>query len=376
MNLLYFAPVFARSYAQRPHFTVEHWLELGAESVLWVEPYPVRLPRLSDVFRPRGIYDQSTALDPQIRVLRVPALPIEPLPGGSWLNRRLLWSAAWRQMTDFSAGGSLVIGIGRPSALALHALRNLPDSAAFYEAMDNFPEFHTGLSRLSMRRHEDAIASEVDLVLTSSTFLAEKFFQRGLRVEKMLNACTPDTLPIRKPNCAARPILGFVGCLGDWIDWLLLLRLADQLSEVDIELVGPLAARPPESLPSNIRVLPPCKQHEVGLHLKRFSAGLIPFRLTSLTAGMDPIKFYEYRAAGLPVLSTAFGQMSYRGADDGVYFLDRQEDLRPVVQGALDEPFDLRAIEQFRRANDWRYRFRQADPFRCLLPKRAMRPAA
>ena len=40
-----------------------------------------------------------------------------------------------------------------------------------------------------MRRHEDAIAAEVDLVVASSTFLADKFARRGLRVEKVLNAC-------------------------------------------------------------------------------------------------------------------------------------------------------------------------------------------
>ena len=55
--------------------------------------------------------------------------------------------------------------------------------------MDNFPEFHRGLSRRAMRRHEDAVAAEVDLVVASSTFLAEKFARRGLRVEKVLNAC-------------------------------------------------------------------------------------------------------------------------------------------------------------------------------------------
>ena len=83
---------------------------------------------------------------------------------------------------------------------------------------------------------------------------------------------------------------------------------------------------------------------------------------------MDPIKFYEYRAAGLPVLSTTFGEMMLRGARDGVYFLDRGGDLKTVVDQALNHPTGRAEMERFRRDHDWQSRFRQADPFRLLLP--------
>ena len=61
---------------------VRAWLEVGRESVLWVNPYPCRLPQWQDVRRYDGLHDQGTPLDPRIRVLNVPALPIEPLPLG------------------------------------------------------------------------------------------------------------------------------------------------------------------------------------------------------------------------------------------------------------------------------------------------------
>ena len=51
MRLLYFSPVPAGSYAQRPHFMVRAWLDWGVESVLWVNPYPCRLPQWRDVRR-------------------------------------------------------------------------------------------------------------------------------------------------------------------------------------------------------------------------------------------------------------------------------------------------------------------------------------
>jgi hypothetical protein len=386
-------------------------LEWGAESVLWVNPYPCRLPRWEDLRRPAGQQDQGTRLDPRIGVLGVPALPIEPLPLGTWLNRRLAWRSAWREMERFAAGGPLLLGIGRPSALALAALRQLRPAASFFDAMDNFPEFHRGLSRHAMRRHEDAIADEVDLVMASSTFLAAKFVRRGLRVAKVLNAFeigkaeggrrkaeetdgrlakeSPSAAPASRTSTGDNPsppspfplppspcVLGYLGCLGRWFDWPLVIRLAEAMPQSQVELIGPCAAAVPRRLPANVRLLPACNQSEVAGHLARFSAGLIPFRNNALTAGVDPIKYYEYRAAGLPVLSTSFGEMVLRGREDGVYFLDRSHDLAAVVSAALGHRYDAVDTERFRQNNNWSSRFGQATCIRSQLPAARMRRAA
>jgi hypothetical protein len=376
MRLVYFSPVFARSYAQRPHFAVEALLQRGVESVLWVNPYPARLPQWQDLSWRRGMHDQGTSLDPRITVLDVPPLPLEPLPLGAWLCRRLFWRRAWRELAGYTAEQPWILGVGRPGALALMALRELRPTASFYDAMDDFPEFHRGLSRRVMRRREDALAAEVDLVLASSSYLAGKFRRRGLRVVKVLNGCNPGPLPEWNPNLQRSPVLGYLGCLSQWFDWPLVARLAEQLPWIRIELVGPCLRRPPIDLPSNVSLLAACPQTQTAEHLARFSAGLIPFLRNSLTAGVDPIKYYEYRAAGLPVLSTTFGEMALRGGQDGVHFLDRAEDLRPVVAQALSHQFSRGETEQFRRNHDWKRRFQHADPFRPLFSPRALAPAA
>jgi hypothetical protein len=418
MRLLYFSPVPAGSYAQRSHFVVRAWLEWGVESVLWVNPYPCRLPQWHDLRRCRGLDEQAGPLDPRIRVLDVPALPIEPLPLGAWLNRRLLGHGAWAEIERFASGGAdipacsnsggregrqeclphrgkqreLILGIGRPCALALAALRRLRPAVSFFDAMDNFPEFHRGLSRRAMRRHEDAVAAEVDLVVASSTFLADKFARRGLRVEKVLNACgISDECEMMNDECRLghenrvhhssfnihhSPVLGYLGCIGRWFDWPLVIGLAEAAPEARIELVGPCVVPPPTRPPANVRLLPACRQSALVNHLSRFSAGLIPFRDNALTAGVDPMKYYDYRAAGLPVLSTRFGEMALRGRDDGVYFLDGAGGLAEAVSAALGHHDDDDETLRFRRNNNWTSRFSQSSGFRSLLPASGIRRAA
>jgi hypothetical protein len=168
-----------------------------------------------------------------------------------------------------------------------------------------------------------------------------------------------------------------VGCIADWFDWPLVLRLASSVPEVDVELVGPCITPPPQRLPSNVKVQAGCDHRALHAHLSRFTAGLIPFRGNRLTNSVDPIKYYDYRACGLPVLSTNFGEMSYRQSEESVFFLDGGANLGATVRAAISRSIPSSVTESFRQANSWEERFASASMFRALLgvpPKRESMP--
>lgn len=85
--------------------------------------------------------------------------------------------------------------------------------------------------------------------------------------------------------------------------------------------------------PANIKLLPECSHASAIAAMATFSVGLIPFKLNRLTASVDPIKYYEYRALGLPVLCTRFGEMALRDKEPGVWILDEDSDrVRPPLK--------------------------------------------
>ena len=88
-----------------------------------------------------------------------------------------------------------------------------------------------------------------------------------------------------------------------------------------------------------------------------FSVGLIPFKLSRLTASVDPIKYYEYRSLGLPVISTRFGEMALRDEETAVWLIDENSDLRLTSRQALDYRCNFSRIQAFRQANLWAARF-------------------
>jgi hypothetical protein len=366
MQLLYFSPIPAASYCQRPHFFVEATRKFGIEKVLWVEPYPRRLPRWSDL-KHVCLRKVCSPLNQNIEVLQVPALPIEPLPGGTALNDCLVWPGVWKKLTDFVADDPTVIAIGGPSRLALAALSRLSTVASLYDAMDDFPEFYRGLSRSAMRQTERQIAAQVNLVLASSTCLARKFAKLGISTEVVHNACGIRDCPPCQSDRPARKVLGYVGCIADWFDWPLVIQLAESVPDVDVELVGPCLNSPPQPLPANLKMHGACDHRSLHTHMNRFAAGLIPFRVNRLTEAVDPIKYYDYRCFGLPVLSTNFGEMAYRRPKDGVFFLDGDADLRTLVNDAISQSAPWHSTVDFRRSNHWEARFASASRLRSLL---------
>ena len=103
-------------------------------------------------------------------------------------------------------------------------------------------------------------------------------------------------------------------------------------------------------------LLPACSQQEAWQHLSRFDVGLIPFRRVEITAGVDPIKYYEYRAYGLPVLSTKFGEMNKRGTEAGVFLVENADEAAAILQSRPSIATDATTAD-FRRINDWHERF-------------------
>ena len=92
-------------------------------------------------------------------------------------------------------------------------------------------------------------------------------------------------------------------------------------------------------------------------------SGLIPFMRNALTACVDPIKYYEYRALGLPVLSSAFGEMARRRGYDGVYLIDRNANMTELVSEALANSATAESTAHFRMNNSWESRFDRAGIF-------------
>ncbi|MBC3372404.1 glycosyl transferase [Pseudomonas sp. SWRI92] len=359
MPMIYLSPVPWASFSQRPHHFVDWYHHQTGASVLWIDPYPTRLPTLNDFrLKPPVADPPNASIPPWLQVCKPPSLPIEPIPGSAMMLK-WLWRNVFKTVAAFSAPGPSMICVGKPSELALQLLARFPQSHALYDAMDDFPAFYQGLSRRSMERRQAQLMRRASQVLASSTPLRDKLLGMTEHVKLALNACDIDQLaPVESLDLGAKhQVLGYVGTLGRWFDWDLVIALAHANPGNRIRLIGPLATPAPCVLPANIELLPECSYADAITAMATFSVGLIPFKLNRLTASVDPIKYYEYRALGLPVISTRFGEMALRDREPGVWIVDNGSDLGETAVAALASQNDYSTVRQFRERHLWARRF-------------------
>lgn len=362
MHLVYLSPVRWTSFAQRPHWFVEWFHKRTGANVLWIDPYPARFPKWSDlrgVMRSRGRPDGvGRAIPPWLAVVTPLAVPIEPLPGSGWLHR-VFWHRIFRRVGAIAREHDpALLVIGKPSVMALALIQAGRWSTVVYDAMDDFPAFFSGMSRWAMAKRQQGIVRAVSELWVSSAPLYHGL--EAVRADARLvpNGLAAEALAdlYRLPG-GEKPIFGYVGTIADWFDWRWIFRLAEESTTSEIRLIGPVHTAVPALLPGNIRMLGPCDHQTALRHMQGFDVGLIPFVKSRLTAAVDPIKYYEYKALGLAVLSTDFGQMSYRRGEWGVYLSDGGRELSSTARMALDYVADRAKVDAFRRDVDWDHVF-------------------
>jgi glycosyltransferase involved in cell wall biosynthesis len=309
--------------AQRPHYFYQQMRSVHHADVTWVEPMPSRYPRWQDLLVRHESPSARDCFDVQFSIA-TPNIPVEPL--ADWLTDLVTTSLRKRLR---ALGPFDWVVLGKPSRLGLILFRELknqnPNARLLWDCMDDMPAFHQGRAAARMREQEHALWREADVVWTSSRSLYKRAKAQGVRALWVPNglradAYHPDTFrrPVRNKGQTGM-VLGYVGSIAPWMDWNALVDLATLRPESEIRLTGPLHCAVPAQLPKNIRLYPPVAHEDVPALLAEFDWGLIPFLQNPLTDAVDPIKYYEYRAAGLPVLSTPFGDMRLRGQSDGVW---------------------------------------------------------
>jgi len=264
---------------------------------------------------------------------------------------------------EFSCHDDAIIAFGKPSALANQVLDMLPGITSIYDAMDDFPSFYDGVSKYAMKAmiaNETQLVKRVNTLLVSSSVLLNRWSVVRPDAKLIPNGLDVDMLPSEGARSQAvnSPFrFGYVGTIGAWFDWSWLVKLAESRPADDILVVGPLLKEPPRGLPSNIALKPACSHFDALVLMKSFDVGLIPFVNNKLTSSVDPIKYYEYRALGVPVLSTSFGEMSLRNDEPGTYISKSYDDIQDLTSQALEWFFTQSQVKEFAATNSWCSRF-------------------
>ena len=239
-----------------------------------------------------------------------------------------------------------------------------PGCFVVYDCMD----YHDGFSTNSpqMVEEEARLIEVADLVVTTSAKLSE-IVGRSSPNLLIRNAGEVDyfkTAPDRRAYLSERPVAGYLGAIADWFDIELIVSAAKQYPDWDFVLVGAKSLRDTSAAErlENIKWMGEVPYAEAAAWVHSFDVALIPFKLTELTLCTNPVKVYEYLAAGKPVVATALPEVQAMGgvahvADDHDHFIE-------LLEAAMAERGDAALAaerSQWAAAHDWGTRGEQLD---------------
>ena len=249
----------------------------------------------------------------------------------------------------------------------------IPGCLVIYDCMD----YHAGFSTNSpeMIEEETRLLERADLVVTTSAPLSEIVEETAPNL-LIRNAGEIDYFsesPEIPAYASKLPVAGYLGAIADWFDIELLVACARRFPGWEFMLVGSTdhCDTTEARKLSNISFVGEVPYAEAAAWVHSFDVAMIPFRLTELTRCTNPVKVYEYLAAGKPVVATALPEVQLMS--DVVHVADSHEAFMELLETAMGERHDAALADKRRQSakpHDWKNRADRLDTaIRSAFPK-------
>ena len=237
------------------------------------------------------------------------------------------------------------------SPTACDAAEHIPHSALIYDCVDRHSAYQGQIDPAVVDAMEADLAAACDQVFCTAEGLRRtlskvnpttRLIPNGGNYELFSTVHTKRQELLAEPNeldGLSGPVLGFVGALQECIDYPLMERAAREKPEWNFVLIG--APKPGADLEGlkglpNVRFLGLKPYQELPAYMARFDLCLNLFRSGDLARDVSPLKFYEYLATGLPIVSTP-QPLQVREYARGIYLAERPEDFVAACEAALAE---------------------------------------
>jgi glycosyltransferase involved in cell wall biosynthesis len=229
-----------------------------------------------------------------------------------------------------------------------------------YDCMD----YHAGFSNVApaVVKREKELIKNSDLIFASSHVLQKQILTLNKKCILLPNAGDYDhfSRSTKKRNKRldrlSHPIIGYYGAISQWFDARLLASLAQRKRDWTFVLVGNTQGSFLGSLKEqpNIVFLPEQDYSKLPQILSAFDVCMLPFKRCRLTHATNPVKIYEYCAAGKPVVSSNLDELIFYQK-----YVRTPKTIRAWIEAIdkeLSKPAGSRSRRLFAQRNQWDHR--------------------
>lgn len=221
-----------------------------------------------------------------------------------------------------------------------------------------------------LTKHYEGILNKADLAFANCKSVYDSMAGYTPFLKLVPNGCerSPNQVNfqtefIKSIRAHAGPVIGFVGNLESKIDDKLIEKLANEMPEALIVLVGSTHVNPDIKRLSEIsNILMPgvVENRYVNTVIREFDVCIVPHKKTALTTNMNPLKVFVYLSNQRPVVTTNIDNLP---TCDAVLVSNDSEEFVKNVRYAIAHQFDIDIYQKFIDENCWESRFNLLDHF-------------
>jgi glycosyltransferase involved in cell wall biosynthesis len=232
-----------------------------------------------------------------------------------------------------------------------------------YYCVDDFTVI-PGVDNKLIEQMEIELINESNIILYTARILKEKFQNAIAETHYLPHGVDNEHFSVKEPinkfPDIKKPIIGFFGLLSEWVDFDLIIEVAKIKKEWSFLFIGnsEINTQRADDI-DNIYLIGPVPYSELPVYASSFDVGLIPFKINKLTKAVNPLKFLEYMALGIPVVSTPLPElMQFK---DYVYFGTNTDEIISAINSALSSLNDSQRAKRIHLAglNSWENRSQQ-----------------
>ena len=356
------------SLYQRPNHFARQFKRHG----FGVEVIEMRqLVRLNSILNRMRFEEHRRDIDRLWSVVKIPFIGLENFQ----LSRKIR-----KILAAHEQGSECIFWLqGFDDALDYGRLMPLLTGTKILDVSDSFPDFFTDPDvRKRLEAAEKTVAAQVDVVLATADVLYDKFLaynprtfliKNGVDLSRYENIMPPSDTVLRRKVEATAPatVIGYQGGIASWFDYDLMDYVIRNNPDFIFLFAGMVDVRSRRDFGRivhyrNVLHLGAVDPEVLPWVLSRINVGIIPFKINDLIRATNPIKLYEYLAAGKPVVATPMLEVMRYEAKGMVATAEDPEafsrSLREMASLA-EEPSLHRERLMIGHDNSWNARFRK-----------------